>query len=180
MNISKPTFIASIVIVILLTFIVTRELSYRSGGTPMAASSSSGDIVSPKSKTMTGKDGNEADPYEKEQVKNTIIKSAKSIQECYTKWLESKPQKQFANVKIDWTIMPDGKVKGAQVIESDTDVMNACLADKVNAIEFPPPPEGRSFYVAHKFSFKTEELLEKEKKEREEMERKFNPNAKGK
>jgi hypothetical protein len=183
-NISKPTFIFSMIIVSLVTYIITREFSFRanreSQGAETAPFKSSGDSASAanvvsKAKAPTGKDGNEADPYEKEQVKNTIIKNAKKIQECYNGWLESKPTDPKANVKIDWTILPDGKVREPQVVESNALVMNDCLVKKVGELEFPPPPEGKSFYVAHKFAFNTEENLEKLRKEREVMEKKFNP-----
>lgn len=180
-QISKSTFIFSIVIVVLLTFILTREFSLKQG---QAANSTSIENsqktdeplnILAKAKSPTGKDGKEADPYEKEQVKNTIIKNAKKIQECYTAWLATTPTKLKTDIKIDWTILPDGSVQNPQIIDSSAVEMNACLIGKVSDIEFPLPPEGKSFYVAHKFSFNTEENLAKIKKEQELMEQKFNP-----
>lgn len=181
MNISKTNFTFILIIVILATYIITREMSLKqiTASGSIASSISNETINAPKAKTPTGKDGQEADPYEKEQVKNTIVKNSKLIQECYLDWLKSNPKAESVTVKIDWTISPNGSVDSPQVVDSSAEQpMNDCLVNKMKTIEFPQPPEGRPFYVAHKFSFKTETLLEKEKKEREAMEKKFLPKSK--
>lgn len=177
MNISKSNFVFILVITVLATYIVTREIGLKQNS--LTSSTNSDTHTTPKAKTPTGKDGQEADPYEKEQVKNTIVKNSKLIQECYLEWLKSNPKADSITVKLDWTIAANGSVESPQVVDSTAEkAMNDCLTDKMKTIEFPQPPEGRPFYVAHKFSFKTEALLDKEKKEREEMEKKFLPKSK--
>lgn len=181
MNISKTNLAFIVTIAVLTTYIITREVSLKDYPPAVngMVTNSTETTLAPKAKNPTGKDGQEVDPYEKEQVKNTIVKNSKTIQECYLDWLKSNPKKEFISVKIDWTISSSGSVDNPQIVDSTAEEdMNTCLLNKMKSLSFPIPPEGRPFYVAHKFAFKTEALLEKEKKEREVMEKKFLPKNK--
>lgn len=97
------------------------------------------------------------DPYEANQVKNTVLRlAANPIQDCFKSW--EKDQKTFTTGKIfvDWEIQPNGKVKNANIIHSDIKALDKCVLATVKKLEFPTPPNNNSFYVAHKFFFKNE------------------------
>jgi hypothetical protein len=116
--------------------------------------------------------GDEATPYERREVKNTIIKNADSIQSCYKELLATSPKIKNGKVVVDWQIGTEGQVISPSVITSEFQdkTMNDCLVKKIGAIEFPPPPDGKRQYISHKFFFKTEETLEAERKARESLE----------
>lgn len=160
----QKTNMLMMIIVALMVFIVTREV------TLYQARSSY-----PQEKSK-GSDG--SDPYEKDQIKNTLTKSTKSFQECYLAYLKEKPTKQSVSTKIDWQIQGTGKTSDVGVIFTESELLSSCLVGKLEEVQFPPPPEGRPYYVAHHFQFKTVEQLESEKKQREEMEKKYQPQRK--
>lgn len=179
MNISnKKDVIITAIIVGLVVYIATRELTiFQMSKNNISQTGNQSEPASqtPLKKNSTGQD---ADPYEKEQVKNTLTKSAKEFQECYLEYLKAKPSKTSLQVKIDWQIQANGTPNSAGVVNSEDENVGKCLVSKIKDITFPPPPEGRPYYVAHTFTFKTVEQLEKEKKEREEMEKKLAPKTK--
>lgn len=168
----QKTNILMMVIVALVVYIVTRELTLSQMSAPTNAAY---ETKAPREK-KSGGDG--PDPYEKEQVKNTLTKSAKDFQECYLAYLKDEPKNKSVSTKIDWQIYGDGSAVEVGVIYTEAESLSACLVDKLKSVRFPPPPEGRPYYVAHNFQFKTTEQVEKEKKEREEMEKKYKPMTK--
>lgn len=181
MNISnKKDVIITAVIVGLVVYIATREftLSQMSKSNSNQNQTLMQNDPSPQSPLKKNSTGQEVDPYEKEQVKNTLTKSAKEFQECYLEYLKTKPTKTSLQVKIDWQIQANGSASSAGVINSEDESVGKCLVSKINEVNFPPPPEGRPYYVAHTFTFKTVEQLEKEQKERAEMEKKLAPKTK--
>ena len=117
-----------------------------------------------ETQTQNTNQKNQASPYERREIKNTIIKNAKDIQSCYKEYLTTKPTATEGSVKMDWQINEDGKVKNAGVIQSsfNNEELDKCLIAKVGAIEFPPPSEGQ-VYTSHDFFFKTEETIKKMK-----------------
>lgn len=181
MSISKKKdLILTAVIVGLVVYIATRELTLLQMGKNNTSQNQSPHQNEPASQSPLKKNssGQEVDPYEKEQVKNTLTKSAKEFQECYLDYLKAKPTKTNLQVKIDWQIQANGSASSAGVINSEDESVGKCLVSKINEVNFPPPPEGRPYYVAHTFTFKTVEQLEKEQKERAEMEKKLAPKTK--
>lgn len=162
------------IIVALLSFIAAREYSLRelNNNPPTQVATTPTDPNAPLAKKTQGK---ETDPYEKEQVKNTLSKSTSQFQECYLDYLKSKPKKESVFTKLDWQIDASGKAFQVGIVTTESESISKCLVQKIETIQFPPPPEGRPFYVAHNFNFKTMEQIEKEQKEREEMEKKFAP-----
>lgn len=174
----QKTHLLMMIIVALVVYIVTREFTL-SQVNELAAWKEYVQVgsapITPREKKASGEG---LDPYEKEQVKNTLTKSAKSFQECYLNYLKEDPKSKSASTKIDWQIQGDGTTKDIGVIFTEVESLSTCLIGKLRDMRFPPPPEGRPFYVAHNFQFKTVDQLEKEKKEREEMEKKFQPLAK--
>lgn len=169
----QKTNLLLMIIVALVVYIATREMTLRELG----ERGNNRDVSSAKvARSPREKQGGDSpDPYEKEQVKNTLTKSAKSFQECYLKYLDTKPTNPNVSAKLDWQIQEDGSTSDQAVVTTDVESLSTCLIDKLRDVRFPPPPEGRPFYVVHNFQFKTTEQLAKEKKEREEMEKKYQP-----
>lgn len=172
MNISnRKDLITTAIIVGLVVYIATRELT-------LSQMNSTPALTPPQSPMKKTPNAQETDPYEKEQVKNTLTKAAKGFQECYLNYLKAKPIKTSLQIKADWQIQPNGNVTAAGIVNSEDEAMGKCLISKINDLNFPPPPEGRPYYVAHTFTFKTVEQLEREQKEREKMEKKLSPEIK--
>lgn len=113
-------------------------------------------IKAQTSESFKGKDL--VDNYQKNEVKNTILKNAAdAIQSCYKKWLEKNPNFVQGKVTVDWQILPDGKVDRPEIVSSEISDINACILSNIAQLEFPPPPDGEPYYVVHKFFFKNEE-----------------------
>lgn len=101
--------------------------------------------------------GSDADPYEKNEVKNTILKNAADpIQACYKEWVAKNPQFTFGRISIDWTIDPNGEPQNVEIVASELPEIDSCVIETVTNLKFPPPPAGESRYVHHKFLFKQE------------------------
>lgn len=100
------------------------------------------------------KAGAEATPYEKNEIKNTIVKrAAEPIQTCFKDWVKDKKDFISGRIQVDWTIQPDGKASKTEVIMSEIPSINDCVLKVMSSLEYPPPPDGKPFYVAHKFLF---------------------------
>ena len=98
--------------------------------------------------------------YLKGAVKNTIVKHAGSIQNCFLKLIESNPDiPESGRVLVDWQIDPRGKVFGAGVVRDafGNKVFQTCIERAISDIRFPAPPFGNPTYVEHTFFFKKEE-----------------------
>ena len=109
--------------------------------------------------TMAPEIDPEKDPYMKNQVKNTIVKNSRQIQECYNKLLERKPEKFEGQVKVDWQVKSSGKVKSAEVVTSQLgdELFRKCLASEIMKFQFPEHNAAKPKYVVHKFFFKKSE-----------------------
>ena len=98
--------------------------------------------------------------YLKGPVKNTIVKHAGSIQECFLSMIESSPDiQESGKVLIDWQIDSSGKVFGAGVVRDDflNKDFQSCLQTNISRIAFPIPPSRNSAYVEHTFLFRKED-----------------------
>ena len=98
--------------------------------------------------------------YLKGPVKNTIVKHAGSIQECFLSMIERSPDiPESGKVLLDWQIDSSGTVFGAGVVrdEFSNKEFQDCLREKIGEIIFPTPPSVRSVYVDHTFVFKKED-----------------------
>ena len=98
--------------------------------------------------------------YLKGPVKNTIVKHAKSIQECFLSMIERSPDiQESGKVLIDWQIDSSGKVFGAGVVRDDflNKDFQSCLQTNISRIAFPIPPSRNSAYVEHTFLFRKED-----------------------
>ena len=98
--------------------------------------------------------------YLKGPVKNTIVKHAGSIQECFLSMIERSPDiQESGKVLIDWQIDSSGKVFGAGVVRDDfiNKDFQRCLQTNISRIAFPIPPSRNSAYVEHTFLFKKED-----------------------
>lgn len=110
------------------------------------------------------KSGADTDPYEKNEVKNTILKNAADpIQACFNGWIKDHKEFVAGRVTLDWQILPDGTVDKPEIISSEIGDINGCIIDNIKALKFPAPPEGKPYYIVHKFFFRREEP-DKEKK----------------
>ena len=101
----------------------------------------------------------EKESYLKGPVKNTIVKHAGSIQECFLSMIESSPDiQESGKVLIDWQIDSSGKVFGAGVVRDDflNKDFQSCLQTNISRIAFPIPPSRNSAYVEHTFLFRKE------------------------
>ena len=91
-------------------------------------------------------------------VRNTVRKHFFNIQKAYNTYLEKSPAITDGRIEIDWLIDGNGVVVTPEVIYSDfTD--KTFLADVLKAISswnFPPPPNGRKYYVEHTFNIRRE------------------------
>ena len=101
----------------------------------------------------------EKESYLKGPVKNTIVKHAGSIQECFLSMIERSPDiQESGKVLIDWQIDSSGKVFGAGVVRDDflNKDFQSCLQTNISMIAFPIPPSRNSAYVEHTFLFRKE------------------------
>ena len=102
----------------------------------------------------SGKNGKQpVDQYIANEVKNTIIKHAREIQECFNTFIAKTPKKTDGILKVDWRINTGGRpVKPAVVYNElgDPD-FGACVTGRIAAWEFPRPLIEK--YVAHTFKF---------------------------
>ena len=98
--------------------------------------------------------------YLKGPVKNTIVKHAGSIQECFLSMIERSPDiPESGKVFIDWQIDSSGTVFGAGVVRDEflNKEFQKCLGTNISRIVFPIPPSRNPVYVEHTFLFKNEE-----------------------
>jgi hypothetical protein len=100
--------------------------------------------------------GKRKDPYKELAVGNSLRKKGREIQECYNVFLETNPEKTDGFVEIDWSILEDGTVKKAELVNTNfsTDSLNQCILKIISKIEFPPPPTGMQTYMTYKYIFK--------------------------
>ena len=106
--------------------------------------------------------GNEEgkESYLKGPVKNTIVKHAGSIQECFLSMIERSPDiPESGKVFIDWQIDSSGTVFGAGVVRDEylNKEFQKCLGTNISRIVFPIPPSRNSVYVEHTFLFRKED-----------------------
>ena len=98
--------------------------------------------------------------YLKGPVKNTIVKHAGSIQECFLSMIERSPDiPESGKVLLDWQIDSSGTVFGAGVVRDEflNKEFQKCLGTNISRIVFPIPPSRNSVYVEHTFLFRKEE-----------------------
>ena len=98
--------------------------------------------------------------YLKGPVKNTIVKHAGSIQECFLSMIERSPDiPESGKVLLDWQIDSSGTVFGAGVVRDEflNKEFQKCLGTNISRIAFPIPPSRNPVYVEHTFLFKNEE-----------------------
>ena len=98
--------------------------------------------------------------YLKGPVKNTIVKHAGSIQECFLSMIERSPDiPESGKVLLDWQIDSSGTVFGAGVVRDEflNKEFQKCLGTNISRIAFPIPPSRNPVYVDHTFLFKNEE-----------------------
>ena len=98
--------------------------------------------------------------YLKGAVKNTIVKNAKSIQECFLSMIERSPDiPESGKVLLDWQIDSSGTVFGAGVVRDEflNKEFQKCLGTKIGEIIFPIPSSRNPVYVEHTFLFKNED-----------------------
>ena len=106
--------------------------------------------------------GNEEgkESYLKGPVKNTIVKHAGSIQECFLSMIERSPEiPESGKVLIDWQINSEGKVFEAGVVrdEFSNKEFQKCLGTNTSRIVFPIHPSRNHVYVEHTFLFRKED-----------------------
>ena len=96
--------------------------------------------------------------YSKNQVRNTITKKWREMQQCYNQFLASdpKPEKTDGRIKVDWQVTAEGKVISPEIVTSEINHpgLEECLISRIRSWQFPPPPSGKNTYVVHKFNFK--------------------------
>ena len=98
--------------------------------------------------------------YLKGPVKNTIVKHAGSIQECFLSMIERSPDiPESGKVLLDWQIDSSGTVFGAGVVRDEflNKEFQNCLGTNISRIVFPIPPSRNSVYVEHSFIFRKED-----------------------
>ena len=98
--------------------------------------------------------------YLKGPVKNTIVKHAGSIQECFLSMIERSPDiPESGKVLLDWQIDSSGTVFGAGVVRDEflNKEFQKCLGSNISRIVFPIPPSRNSVYVEHTFLFRNED-----------------------
>ena len=98
--------------------------------------------------------------YLKGPVKNTIVKHAGSIQECFLSMIKSSPDiPERGKVLLDWQIDSSGTVFGAGVVRDEflNNEFQKCLGSNISRIVFPIPPSRNSVYVEHTFLFRKED-----------------------
>jgi hypothetical protein len=98
--------------------------------------------------------------YLKGPVKNTIVKHAGSIQECFLSMIErSEGIPESGKVLLNWQIDSSGTVFGAGVVRDEflNKEFQKCLGTNISRIVFPIPPSRNPVYVEHTFLFKNED-----------------------
>ena len=98
--------------------------------------------------------------YLKGPVKNTIVKHAGSIQECFLSMIERSPDiPESGKVLLDWQIDSSGTVFFFFFFRDEflNKEFQKCLGSNISRIVFPIPPSRNSVYVEHTFLFKNED-----------------------
>jgi hypothetical protein len=99
----------------------------------------------------------DVEPYEKNEVKNTILKNAADpIQVCFKEFMAKNPKFEMGRITVDWQIRLDGTVDKPEIVNSEIPEINGCVIDNLVKLKFPPPPSGKPWYIVHKFFFKKE------------------------
>jgi len=100
----------------------------------------------------------EADPYIAKQVKNTIVKRAKYIQECWLEELKRKPEQNEIKIEMDWQIKATGEVIDSEIVQPQemNKTFSSCLISRIKKIKFPPHDAKVPKYIVHKFTFSKE------------------------
>ncbi len=118
--------------------------------------------TTPTSQNSERSKKSDVSPYVANEVRNTIAKKWKEMNECYNKFLESTPTPKITEgvISVDWQVDADGEVISPEIVTSQIHhpVLEQCLISKIKSWRFPPPPPtGRNAYVLYKFNFKKTE-----------------------
>jgi hypothetical protein len=119
--------------------------------------------VSTPAKSGSGSQKAPVHPFVQNQVKNTIVKNARSLQICYNKFIDASGKddgtKTDGKVHIEWQISAGGIPNKVAKISSeipDKD-LTQCIERAISTWEFPTPPY-EDFYISHYFTFKKAEV----------------------
>ena len=99
--------------------------------------------------------------YQAVQVKNTLTKKSKDLQDCWLEYLKTKNALKKGNIVVDWRVSAKGETTKVEIVKNDfnNEAFGNCLMKKVKSYDFPPPKQDE--YIAHTFSFATDEELSK-------------------
>ncbi|MBX9768222.1 MAG: AgmX/PglI C-terminal domain-containing protein [Bdellovibrionales bacterium] len=99
------------------------------------------------------------DPYVVREIKNTIVKNAKLLQECWFAHLEKFPAQKKGKLFLDWTVSTTGEPTSVEVVRSefDDEAFGKCTTEKIAKFHFPAPPWDRPKYIEYTLSFEKEE-----------------------
>ena len=108
----------------------------------------------PEKAHVSPKDEAAESSYQKNQVKNTILKNAGSLQTCYNSYLEGEVSATDGTILIDWQIDTTGKVRKPAIVSTQfsSDSLSQCMVAAIALWDFPPPVENT--YASHTFRFK--------------------------
>ena len=101
--------------------------------------------------------------YQAVQVKNTLTKKSKDLQNCWLEYLKVKNSLKKGNIIVDWRVSVKGETTKVEIVKNDFNDENFgnCIIKKIKTYDFPPPKQDE--YIAHTFSFATDEELLKMK-----------------
>lgn len=89
-----------------------------------------------------------------ELVSGVVRAHLPEIRACYEAGLRSRPDLR-GRLVVRFTVEADGAVTGAEVASSTLGdgQVEACVLERVRAMQFPPTPRGASIRVSYPFAF---------------------------
>ena len=97
----------------------------------------------------------QAPPLTSEQIRNAMLDHRQTVRDCVFGDQYDLPTQ--LNMVVEFVISAQGDVDSALMYESNAgnDVVNTCVLDTVNGIEFPDPTGGQAFAVRYRCFFVT-------------------------
>lgn len=91
--------------------------------------------------------------YDKEGIRQEIIKNKSAIDECYQKNKQAPGQQSEGKIILNWVIEGDGKATSVKVKETFNVAVSDCLVQSLESWQFPKPPQGVAAEVNYPFRF---------------------------
>ncbi len=98
-------------------------------------------------------------PFTPDSIRQVMQYYSRDIQDCYEEILATKGSNvEEGRIMTSFTITPDGFVRNAKVEKAGTTLNNPrlheCVVNVLTSLNFPQPPDGRSYPIEYPFNLK--------------------------